>query len=154
MPLLDEYDVYEQLMAYWHSVMHDDVFLIMNEGWVDAARPRRRSRTRTASCPRTRTLSLAPAQGDQVQDGPRPAGLIVARYFADEQAQVDELDAEAEAATQAVEEYVEEHAGEEGLLAEAMDDDKITKTLADGTPTAKPSGSRTRTRRGRCAGAT
>jgi type I restriction enzyme M protein len=31
-PLLDEYDVYEQLMTYWHSVMHDDVFLIMNEG--------------------------------------------------------------------------------------------------------------------------
>src|SRR5204862_27964 len=38
--LLDEYDVYEQLMTYWHATMHDDVFLIMNEGWLDAARPR------------------------------------------------------------------------------------------------------------------
>ena len=40
-PLLDEYDVYEQLMTYWHSVMHDDVFLIMNDGWLDAAKPRK-----------------------------------------------------------------------------------------------------------------
>ena len=59
-----------------------------------------------------------------------PPALIVARYFADEQAKVDELNAEAEEATRAVEEYVEEHAVEEGLLAEAMDDDKITKALA------------------------
>lgn len=34
-PLLDEYDVYEQLMTYWHDTMHDDVFLIMNEGWLE-----------------------------------------------------------------------------------------------------------------------
>ena len=41
MPLLDEYDVYEQLMTYWHDTMHDDVFLIMNEGWLEAAKPRK-----------------------------------------------------------------------------------------------------------------
>lgn len=40
-PLLDEYDVYEQLMTYWHAQMHDDVFLIMNDGWLDAAKPRK-----------------------------------------------------------------------------------------------------------------
>ena len=59
-----------------------------------------------------------------------PPALIVARYFADEQAKLDELTATAEEASRAVEEYVEEQAVEEGLLAEAMDDDKITKTLA------------------------
>ena len=40
-PLLDEYDAYQQLMTYWHDIMHDDVFLIMNDGWVDAAKPRK-----------------------------------------------------------------------------------------------------------------
>jgi type I restriction enzyme M protein len=40
-PLLDEYDIYEQLMTYWHDTMHDDVFLIMNDGWLDAAKPRK-----------------------------------------------------------------------------------------------------------------
>ena len=56
-----------------------------------------------------------------------PPALIVARYFADEQAKLDELTAAAEEATRAVEEYVEEHAVEDGLLAEAMDDDKIRR---------------------------
>ncbi|WP_232022833.1 MULTISPECIES: hypothetical protein [Mycobacterium] len=37
-PLLDEYDVYEQLMTYWNeTTMHDDVFMIMNDGWLGAA---------------------------------------------------------------------------------------------------------------------
>ena len=27
-------------MSYWHDTMHDDVFLIMNDGWLDAAKPR------------------------------------------------------------------------------------------------------------------
>lgn len=39
-PLLDEYDVYEQLMAYWHDTMHDDVYLIMADDWTAAAKPR------------------------------------------------------------------------------------------------------------------
>ncbi len=41
MPLLDEYDVYEQLMNYWHDTMHDDVYLIMADGWLNAAKPRK-----------------------------------------------------------------------------------------------------------------
>lgn len=130
-PLLDEYDVYEQLMTYWHEIVHDDVFLIMNDGWISAAKPR------LAIEDKDRKLSEAP---DLVIGSGRsaarykmdliPPALIVARYFADEQAKVDELMAAAEEAARAVEEYVEEHAVEEGLLAEAMDDEKISKTLA------------------------
>ena len=39
-PLIDEYGVYEQLMSYWNASMHDDVALIVSEGWDDAAKPR------------------------------------------------------------------------------------------------------------------
>jgi len=59
-----------------------------------------------------------------------PPALIVARYFADEQVRVDDLHAEAEAAARAIGEHVEEHSGEEGALAGAMEDEKISKTLA------------------------
>jgi type I restriction enzyme M protein len=54
----------------------------------------------------------------------------VARYFPSEQARVDELAAAAEEASRAVEEYIEEHSGEDGPLSEAMDGDKISRTLA------------------------
>jgi type I restriction enzyme M protein len=125
-PLLDEYHVYEQLMTYWHAVLHDDVSLIMSEGWMEAAKPRKTIEDKV------RKLSEAP---DLVVGSGRsatkykmdliPPALIVARFFADEQAKVDELKVAAEEAVRAV----EEHAVEDGLLADAMDDDKISKVL-------------------------
>jgi type I restriction enzyme M protein len=129
-PLLDEYDVYEQLMAYWHAVMHDDVFLMMNEGWLAAAKPR------LAIEDKDRTLSETPdlmfgsgRSATKYKTDLIPPALVVARYFASEQADLGGLAASAEDATRAVEEYVEEHATEDGLLAEAMDEGKISKTL-------------------------
>ncbi|MDO3175900.1 type I restriction-modification system subunit M [Mycobacteroides abscessus] len=130
LPLLDEYDIYEQLMMYWHSVMHDDVFLVMNDGWLEAAKPRKTIEDKD------RKLNEAP---DLIVGFGRsavkykmdliPPSVMVAAYFAEYQTHIDELVTAAEDATRAVEEYVDEHAVEEGLLAEAMDDDKISKAL-------------------------
>ncbi len=59
-----------------------------------------------------------------------PPDLISATYFAAERETLDALSAQVDGATQAVEEFIEENSGEEGLLAEAIDDGKITKKLA------------------------
>jgi type I restriction enzyme M protein len=122
-PLLDEYDVYEQLMTYWHSVMHDDVFLIMHEGWVGAAKPR------VAIEDKDRKLSEDPdlvigngKKAAKYKMDLIPPTLIVARYFADEQAKLNELNTKAEAAAQATEECIEEHGDDEGLLADVIND--------------------------------
>jgi type I restriction enzyme M protein len=130
-PLLDEYDVYEQLLSYWHETMHDDVFLVMHEGWVGAARPR------PAIVDKDRKLSETPdlvigsgKNADKFKTDLIPPALIVARWFAEQQALLDELNARAEEAALAVEEYTEEHAVEEGLLWEAVDDGRVTKALA------------------------
>ncbi|ANN21565.1 type I restriction endonuclease subunit M [Amycolatopsis orientalis] len=130
-PLLDEYDVYEQLMTYWHGVMHDDVYLIMNEGWLDAAKPRKTIEDKERKLSEDPDLEVgAGRKKTKYKMDLIPPALVVARYFADEQAEVDSLNATAEEASRAVEEYIEEHAVEDGLLAEAMDDSKVTKALA------------------------
>ncbi|GAB4001255.1 hypothetical protein GCM10029992_36220 [Glycomyces albus] len=130
-PLLDEYDVYEQLMTYWHGIMHDDVFLIMNEGWLDAARPRKTIEDKERRLSETPDLVVGSGRkAAKYKMDLIPPALVIARYFADEQAEVDALNAAAEEASRAVEEYIEEHAVEDGLLAEVMDDGKITKALA------------------------
>jgi len=129
-PLLDEYDVYEQLMTYWHDTMHDDTFLIMNDGWLGAAKPRKTIEDKDRKL--TETPDLVVGSGRNAQKYKMdliPSALIVARYLADSQAMVDELTATAEEATRALEEYLEEHTVEDGLLAEAIDDDKISKAL-------------------------
>jgi type I restriction enzyme M protein len=130
-PLLDEYDVYEQLLSYWHELMHDDVFLIMREGWAGAAKPR------MTIVDKDRKLSEDPdlvigsgRKAERFKTDLIPPVLIVARYFPDEQAEVHALDLRLEEAARAVEGYVEEHAVEGGLLWEASEDGKLTKKLA------------------------
>lgn len=55
--------------------------------------------------------------------------LIVARYFADEQTEIDTLQTALETADMALAEYIEEHTGDEGLLSEVVNDSgKVTKT--------------------------
>ncbi|WP_392452703.1 type I restriction-modification system subunit M [Corynebacterium dentalis] len=129
-PLLDEYDVYEQLMTYWHDTMHDDIYLLMADGWLNAAKPRETIEDKERKLSETPDLAVGSGRSatKYKMDLISPA-LIVARYFADEQATIDNLAAAAEEATRAVEEYVEEHAVEDGLLADAMDDGKINKAL-------------------------
>lgn len=130
-PLLDEYDVYEQLMAHWHTIMHDDVFLVMNDGWTAAAKPRKTIEDKDRKLAETPDLVIGSGRGaTKYKMDLVPPSLIVARFFAREQAEVDELNVKADDASRAVEEYIEEHAVEDGLLAEAMEDDKITKALA------------------------
>ncbi|WP_440713590.1 type I restriction-modification system subunit M [Gordonia sp. FQ] len=130
MPLLDEYDVYEQLMTFWHDTMHDDVYLIMADGWQGAAKPRLTINDKERKLTEEPDLTIGTGRNAQKYKMDLiPPTLIVARYFADDQARVNELTAAAEEATRAIEEYVEEHAVEDGLLADAMDDDKITKAL-------------------------
>jgi type I restriction enzyme M protein len=129
--LLDEYDVYEQLMTYWHGTMHDDVFLVMSEGWTEAAKPRKTVEDKDRKLSETPDLVIGSGRGAvKYKMDLIPPALIIARYLPDEQAKVDKLAASAEEASQKVEEYIEEHAVEDGLLAEAMDDDKISKGLA------------------------
>ncbi|WP_226345886.1 type I restriction-modification system subunit M [Agilicoccus flavus] len=133
-PLIDEYGVYEQLMSYWNASMHDDVALIVSEGWDGSARPRL---ARTWKDKNNKTKY----EDAQIVTGSRgtakrwvmdliPPEYVIARFFPDERAELNALLVEQDAASQAVEEYTEEHAVEEGLLWEAVDDDKISKALA------------------------
>jgi type I restriction enzyme M protein len=129
-PLLDEYDVYEQLMTYWNDIMHDDVFMVMNDGWVEAAKPRKAIEDKDRKLTETPDLVVGSGRGaPKYKMDLIPPRLIITSYFASDQAKIDELAAAAEEASRAVEEHIEEHSGEDGPLAEAMDDDKINKAL-------------------------
>lgn len=131
MPLLDEYDVYEQLMSYWHDTMHDDVYLVMTEGWRAAAEPRKTVEDKERGLSEIPDLVIgAGRSATKYKMDLIPPALIVATYFADDQGALDELAAAAGDASRALEEYIEEQAVEDGLLADAMDDDKISKALA------------------------
>jgi len=129
--LLDEYDVYEQLMTYWHETMHDDVSLVMSEGWIGAAKPRKTIDDKDRKITETPDLVIGSGRSaTKYKMDLIPPTIVVARYFAGQQSRVDELNAKSDEAARAIEEYIGEHAVEEGLLAAVIDDDKVTKALA------------------------
>ncbi len=122
-PLFDEYDAYEQLMKYWHETMHDDVFIIMNDGWVEGANPRKTIEDKDRKLSETPDLTIGSGKNAQkYKTDLVPPALVVARYFADEQARADDLNVALEAAAITVVEHAEENGVDEGLLSEAAND--------------------------------
>ena len=112
-------------MDYWDETMQDDVYLIAADGWVEAAKPRGIIEDKEKKIKETPELTIK--RKKYKMDLVSPA-LIVARYFATEQAAIKTLQAKQETAARELEEFVEEHTGEEGLLEDAVNDKgKVTK---------------------------
>ena len=115
-PLIDAYDVYQHLMDYWDATMQDDCYLIAADGWKAET---------------TRVIEKD-KKGKEKDKGwtcdliPKP--LIVARYFANEQAALDVLAADLEAVSACLTELEEEHSGDD---ASFNGFDKITKKTVD-----------------------
>ena len=88
LPLLDRYAVYQCLMDYWDEVMQDDVYLVVTEGWAEAARPRVLVLVRGKGTAETPDLTV---RRTKYKMDLLPPGLVVARYFPTEHAEVDRL---------------------------------------------------------------
>ena len=127
LPLLSAYDVYQRLMNYWDDVMQDDVYLIAADGWMKAAQPRGIIVDKEKKIQETPDLTI---KRSKYKMDLVPPALIVARYFATEQAAIDSLDVARGAVSRELEEFVEEHTGEEGLLDDALSDKgKVVKAV-------------------------
>ena len=122
LPLLDRYDVYQCLMDYWDEVMQDDVYLVVTEGWVEAARPRVVAGGRGQGAAESPDLTI---KRMKYKIDLLPPDLVAVRNFADE---VKRLRSEGERIGRKVETFVKENTGEDGLLDSATTDaGKVTQ---------------------------
>ena len=95
--LIDKYDIYQYMMTYWLEEMKDDVYMIVDNGWIP--------------------------DKDLV-----PENLVVDKYFHEEKAAIESLEAEKDEITRQKEEFEEENSGEEGYLEEIKNEKgNITK---------------------------
>ena len=127
-PLLDAYDVYQHLMDYWAETMQDDWYLIAGDGWKAAAEPELMINDKSM---KTKAKPDLVVRKKKYVTELIPPTLLIARYFAFEQAVIEKLEADIATLQQQMEEMAEEHGSEEGLLAEALNDKgKLTKASA------------------------
>lgn len=125
--LLSKYDIYQILMNYWRDVMQDDVFMISQEGWAVANVVRRlvpvKDKKDKDVYREDADFEFSAAKTKQkYKSDILPPKLVVQKYFAAEQAAIDAIQSDLDAATQALESYIEENTGDDGLLEEAKND--------------------------------
>lgn len=114
--LIDKYDVYQILMTYWTDTMQDDVYLISGDGWLEASQLHQILNGKSKEKPDLEVGKLK-LKADLI-----PPSLVIARYFVKEQQALDDLKAKRDMLTQQMDEMREEQGGEEGMLAEVMDE--------------------------------
>jgi type I restriction enzyme M protein len=112
LPLIDAYDIYQHLMDYWAETMQDDAYAIAADGWKAETSRVIEKTNKGVEKDKGWTCDLI------------PKALIIASFFADEQAAIDAIATELEAATARLAELEEEHGGEDGAFSEL---DKVNK---------------------------
>lgn len=129
-PLIDKYAMYQHLMDYWNSdgndeAMQDDFYEIAADGWA-AGNEVKRKEKKTKKDNKEIVKEIAGIEG--LEGRLIPPALIIQEYFATEQKAIEALEAHAETLNANMEELRDEHGGEDGLLANAIDDKgKISK---------------------------
>ncbi len=115
-PLIDKYDVYQHIMDYWAVTMQDDCYLIAADGWK--AEPYRAIETDKKGKKKDKGWAC-----DLI-----PKEYIVRRFFAKEQALIDQIAADLENATAQLAGLEEEHGGDEGAFSELEKVNKASVT--------------------------
>ena len=122
--LIDEYDVYQSLMSYWNEIMHDDIYLIVSDGWkVGNEFEFIYKETKKKDGTVKRSANPVDYAGKLI-----PKELIIDRYYIEYKNELDELESQKDEIARTQEEMREEHGNEDGLLAEVVVDGKISKT--------------------------
>lgn len=121
--LISEYDVYQGLMSYWNDVMHDDTYLIVLDGWkVGNEIEWIYKETKKKDGTIVKSKDPVDYEGRLI-----PKELLINKYLKEDKEAIEELEAKKEEIVRTQEEMLEEHGGEEGLLTEVINDNKISK---------------------------
>ena len=121
--LINEYDVYQGLMSYWTDIMHDDTYLIVLDGWkVGNEIEWIYKETKKKDGTIVKSKEPVDYEGRLI-----PKELLINKYFKEDKIVIEELEAEKEEIVRIQEEMLEEHGGEDGLLTEVINDNKISK---------------------------
>jgi type I restriction enzyme M protein len=110
--LVDNYDVYQDFMAYWAEIIQDDLYLISSDGWkinLESIKDRKGKIT-SWDCPLL------------------PKDILAGIYFKDLKEKIEQLESELESATGEKQSLEEENSGDDDLFSNVRNEkDKISK---------------------------
>ena len=119
--LIDQYDVYQVLLAYWQEVMSDDVYLLIHDGYLAGRELNYEYVVKTEKKGEETITTVT----DKVKswDGKLiPKAILTSEYFSEEKKAIDDITVIISDLQAQADEFEEEQTGEDGLLADCLND--------------------------------
>jgi len=109
--LVDEYAIYQGFMQYWDSTMKDDLYLIVENGWVESAKPHKLEAKSKESID-------FQVKKDKFHSETLPSSIIVKAFLNKEAYALAKAEADLEAASEEIAEFYESNSEDEDLISE------------------------------------
>ena len=109
--LVDEYAIYQGFMHYWDTTMKDDLYLIVENGWVESALPHKMEAKSKESVD-------FQVKKDKFHSETLPSSIIVKAFLSKEAEALTKAEAELEAVSEEIAEFYESNSGDEDLISE------------------------------------
>jgi type I restriction enzyme M protein len=109
--LVDEYAIYQGFMQYWDATMKDDLYLIVENGWVESAKPHKLE-------VKSKESVDFQVKKEKFHSETLPSSIIVKAFLSKEAEALTKAEAELEAVSEEIAEFYESNSGDEDLISE------------------------------------
>ncbi|MBE6679526.1 MAG: type I restriction-modification system subunit M [Ruminococcaceae bacterium] len=123
--LVDKYDVYQVLLSYWQEVMADDVFVLVQDGYEAGRETEDIYEVTEDKKTKKEKKKYKGWEGKLI-----PKALVEAAFFAEERAEIDKAQFVVDETQSRLDEMIEEHTAEDGVLSDCLNDKDAVDTKA------------------------
>jgi type I restriction enzyme M protein len=109
--LVDEYAIYQGFMQYWDTTMKDDLYLIVENGWVESAKPHKIEAKSKESVD-------FQVKKDKFHSETLPSSIVIKAFLAKESDALAKAEADLELVSEDIAEFFESNSGDEDLISE------------------------------------
>ena len=109
--LVDEYAIYQGFMQYWDATMKDDVYLIVENGWVESALPHKMEAKSKESVD-------FQVKKDKFHSETLPSSIIIKACLPEEADALAKAEADLEVVSAEIAEFYESNSGDEDVISE------------------------------------
>jgi len=109
--LVDEYAIYQGFMQYWDSTLKDDLYLIVENGWVESAKPHKMEAKSKESVD-------FQVKKDKFHSETLPSSIIIKAFLSKEAEALAKSEADLALLSEEIAEFFESNSGDEDLISE------------------------------------
>lgn len=113
--LIDGYAIYQGVREYWDSTLKDDIYTIIELGWLGSSKP-------VKLAPKTKDRVDYQVKKEKYHSETLPSQILIDRFFSKEASDIESLEDQLNQAVEALDDFDAEFGGDEGILRDYLND--------------------------------